>query len=257
MPPLPLGSAMEPELSWITYWKQVFFTCFNWILEYYPIQTLAIGVVITVATVIGFRFIGQHAEARNIILASAFWLVACSVIFLLMFVSVGPYLHLQQREKEIKSAAKVEYDAMEKSKNDQIKILNDTVVALQEGQSVLQSAIQALEKDKSSVSHERDRLCEKKVAYKVTPNPLPDKLHNQRIIISKPRTALHKLRIISSAAIHIQLNSGIGSVYSGRETTDYLEPITEIDFPGGITDEYAIDIVSSEHVSIKCIGRVT
>jgi hypothetical protein len=147
---------MEQELSWITYWYQVSITSIDWVLVYYPIQTIIFGVVVTVAMVIGFVLRGQKAEAGNILWGSFFGLVACCASFIILVLCFGPYLHLQQREKEIKSAAKVQYDAMEKSKNDQIKILNDTVAVLGGSQKTLQDK-QQMAKD---MREKRDaKLC--------------------------------------------------------------------------------------------------
>lgn len=247
---------MEPGL-WIGYWYQVFVACLNWIIELYPIPTVIIGVLITGATVTGFMFIGKRDEARNIVLAFAFGLAACCVTFAGLVIVWGPYLHLQQREKELTDAAKIEYGTMETSKNNQIKTLNDTVVALQEGQAVLQGVIQGLEKEKPSVLHERDRLCENKVAYKLTPQPLPGRPFGQLITISKPRTPLYEIRIISNTRIFIDLHDAITGSGGGSLTSDYMEPISEISFRDGIKDEYTFPIHAEAPFSIKCVARVS
>lgn len=110
---------------------------------------------------------------------------------------------------------------------------------------------------KSVSFHARDKLCEQRVAYRVTPNPLPDKPYNQRMTISKPHTVLYKFRIISSSLISVPLggDSRITSYSSGAETAEY-EPISEISVASGVRDEFTFPIDSSEPFLIKCVGRV-
>lgn len=163
---------MESVQSWITYWYQVLATCLFWVLEYYPIPTIIVGALITGATVIGFYFRGQSAEVRTILWGSLFGLVGCFVIFLILVVSVGPYLHLQQREKEITSAAKVAYETMEKSKNDQIKILNDTVVGLSGSQKALQDKEQMAKNLREQIDQRAKENREKVIAKLCFHSPL-------------------------------------------------------------------------------------
>ena len=84
-------------------------------------------------------------------------------MLLILVVTVGPYLHLQQREKEVKGAAKIEYETMEKSKNDQIKTLNNTVAILRESQETLQGVDLAkdMKAEKEKVNREQRiaKLC--------------------------------------------------------------------------------------------------
>ena len=158
---------MESVQPWITYWYQVLATCLFWVLEYHPIPTIIIGALITSATVIGFYLRGQSAEVRTIfaiLWGSLFGLVACCAMFLILVVTVGPHLHLQQREKEVKGAAKIEYETMEKSKNDQIKTLNNTVAILRESQETLQGLDQMakdMKAEKEKVNREKRiaKLC--------------------------------------------------------------------------------------------------
>lgn len=142
---------MESVQSWITYWYQVLVTCLFWVFEYYPVPTIIVAVLLTGATVIGFFILGQSAEVRNILWGSLFGLVACFVMFLIMVITVGPYLHLQQREKAVTGAAKVEYETMEKSKNDQIKTLNDTVAVLSGSQKTLLEKEQMAKENREKV----------------------------------------------------------------------------------------------------------
>lgn len=162
-----MGCAMDPQLSWITYWYQVLTTCLFWVLEYYLIPTVIVGALITGATVIGFYLRGQSAEVRTIfaiLWGSLFGLVACCAMFLILVVTVGPYLHLQQREKEVKGAAKIEYETMEQSKNDQIKTLNNTVAILRGSQETVRGIDQMakdMEAQKEKVKTEKRiaKLC--------------------------------------------------------------------------------------------------
>lgn len=163
---------MESELSWITYWYQVCLTCIDWVFVYYPIQTILFGLIITGAMVIGFWYRGQQAEAKSILWGFTFGLIACCVSFIVLVLFYGPYLHLQQREKELKGAAKVEYETMEKSKNDQIKTLNDTVAVLGRSQKTLQDKEQMAKDMKAQIEQIEKEKREKRIAKRCFHSPL-------------------------------------------------------------------------------------
>lgn len=145
---LPRGCTMEP---WITYWYQVLTACIDWVIVYYPIPTIFFGIIVTGAMVIGFWSRGQKAEASSIVWGFLFGLIACFVSFVVLFLSYGPYLHLQKREKELQDAAAIKYSTMETSKNSQIKTLNDVVAVLSESPKTLQDKEQIAKENREKV----------------------------------------------------------------------------------------------------------
>lgn len=134
-------------LLWLAYWREVLVTCFNWTMEFYPIPTLIIGVLITGATVMGFIFIGKREEAHNIVLTFIFGLAACVLVFLGLVLVWGPYIHLQQHERDLEGKFKAQYEIVEQSKSNDIKALNETMASLRGDMVRLQEKLHGAQHD--------------------------------------------------------------------------------------------------------------
>ncbi|UVT14609.1 MAG: hypothetical protein H8K04_12205 [Nitrospira sp.] len=147
-------------LSWIGYWHQVIVACFYWAIELYPFPTLMFGVFITLITAIGFIFVGKHKEARNVVLAFCFGLAVCALAILGVALTWGPYIHLQQREHELKILARSDYATLEISKHNEMRALNETLASLRGENACLRDKLDGANNAKPLITHDRKRSCD-------------------------------------------------------------------------------------------------